>query len=141
MNENCILCNPSTDNLVYRDESVIISHFPHAIKPGHIIVGIASHVRLIEDAPNDEFQAASRAVKRVCESLKASLGCERFYLFSVGDRDHHFHFHVVPKNENDPVFGPHAFSPNGWAGELNTNPPVPADPVLNEFIRHSISSV
>ncbi len=140
MIQDCILCNPAPENLIYRDDKVVVSHFPSAVKAGHVIVGIASHIRLLEDAPMEEFLAAGRALKTICETMKGILGCERFYILSVGDRDHHFHFHVIPKYESDPVFGPHAFSPAGWAGSLNTDPPVPADPNLNQKLHDFLSS-
>ena len=45
-------------------------------------------------------------------------GAEKTYVVAVGDKDRHFHVHLIPKMADDPSLGPHVFSEKGWASFL-----------------------
>lgn len=127
MTNQCILCSPDPAHLVLETEHSKVVYFPHAIKPGHLIVGIKSHIRKIEEVPLHELLATTKLLQRVAQATKRLLGNERFYVAVVGDRDLHFHFHLLPKNEPEPMLGMHLFSPSGWSGALGYSTPVAPD--------------
>jgi diadenosine tetraphosphate (Ap4A) HIT family hydrolase len=113
------ITNPETQNIIAENEKAIALHFPKAVRAGHFIVACKTPVRKIEDVPADELIAASLMLQEVCKKVGNLLKCERFYIAVVGDFDHHFHYHAVPKYENEPNMGKFLFSPEGWAGLLD----------------------
>lgn len=119
MSEECILCNPAPDALVYRgDDGVVLVDGP--CRPGHILVGIKGHHPDLHDVPADEIASMMRLAVSTSKKIVAETGAQKTYVVAVGDKDRHFHVHLIPKMASDPSIGPHVFSEKGWASFLPT---------------------
>jgi len=121
MAEVSFITNPQKEDIIMENEKSIALHFPKAVKAGHFIVACKSQVRFIEDIPPDEMVAVSMMLQEVCKRVGKILNCERFYIASVGDFDHHFHFHAIPKFQDEPNMGKFIFSNEGWVGLIDTS--------------------
>lgn len=121
MDEHCIFCNVKDDALLHRDEDgLVIVDDP--VRPGHVLVGARVHAASLHELPEDDAAALLRLAGRVAKAVVAATGAAKVYVVAIGDRDKHFHFHLLPKFENDPPLGPHVFGAGGWISFIPTNP-------------------
>lgn len=121
MNDGCIFCNVSPDVLVYSGaDGIVLLDGP--ARPGHVLVGIKNHHPDLHDVPPEEAAAMMRLAVRTSKAIVQLTGAAKTYVVAVGDKDRHFHVHLLPKMDGDPSLGPHVFSGTGWASFL---PPEP----------------
>lgn len=117
MTEKCVFLDAPDEAVIYRgDDGMIILDDP--IRPGHVLVGINTHVPNISDADPAEVGAMMQLATKAAKIIEDTLGFEKCYVVAVGDKDKHFHVHLLPKNKEDPGMGPSIFSGAGWAGFL-----------------------
>ncbi len=119
MSNECILCSPQPDALIYcGDAGVVVIDGP--CRPGHVLVGIRGHYPHLHSAPPDEVANMMRLAVNVSDTIVHDTGAEKTYVVAIGDKDKHFHVHLIPKMAGDPPLGPHVFGGNGWASFLPT---------------------
>lgn len=117
MTEKCIFCNPAPNAVVFSgtDGTVLLDD---PIRLGHVLVGIRSHHSSLHDVSPDEAAGVFRLACLASKALVKLTGAEKTYVAAIGDKDKHFHVHLIPKMSNDPPLGPHIFSGSGWASFL-----------------------
>lgn len=114
----CILCNLDQRYVIGESSLSFATYFPRAIKRGHFVVAVKEHIPtftgLSPEQASDLFAYALKLAK-VAERL---LGAEKFYVAAIGDKDHHFHIHMLPKQPGDAPMGRHIMLDEGWKGEV-----------------------
>lgn len=128
MTEQCIFCNLKENALIYRDEDGIVI-LDDPVRPGHVLVGARVHAESLHDLSAEDAAAVLRLANRVAKSVVSLTGAKKVYIAAVGDKDKHFHVHLLPKMDGDPNLGPHIFGANGWISFL---PPTPNSDELNQ---------
>lgn len=119
MSEECILCNPAPEALVYSgDDGIVIVDGP--CRPGHVLVGIKGHYPDLHDVPEDEIANMMRLAVKTAKKIVNETSAQKTYVVAIGDKDRHFHVHLIPKMATDPSMGPAIFSEKGWAAFLPT---------------------
>ena len=114
---DCIFCNVAGDALVYSGaDGFVILDDP--VRPGHVLVGTRSHKETLSDLSTSDAEAVMRLANRVAKAIVKELGAEKVYVTAIGDKDKHFHVHLLPKMSGDPDLGPHIFGAEGWISFL-----------------------
>ncbi len=118
MSEKCIFCEPDPEALVFSGkDGIVLVDYP--CRPGHVIVGIREHRPNLHDVDPDEAAAMMRLAIAAAKRIVQITGAEKTYVVAVGDKDKHFHVHLIPKMASDPSIGPNVFSEDkGWASFL-----------------------
>jgi diadenosine tetraphosphate (Ap4A) HIT family hydrolase len=113
--DNCLICANAPEALLAENQhaKLLLFHAPQV--PGHVIVAAKEHVRLYHELSDETIVAIARLTSSATLKVKTALGCDRYYLASIGDRDFHFHFHILPHNDSNPPLGPFVFGERGWS--------------------------
>lgn len=110
---DCIFCNIDENNHVLTtNEGIVLIDDP--VCPGHVLVGGHEHGAGLSDISGDTAASLMRLANRVAKTIVATTGAEKVYVVAIGDKDKHFHVHLVPKMAGDPNLGPHVFGGDGW---------------------------
>lgn len=125
MTDQCIFCNLKEGALVYRDQNGIVI-LDDPVRPGHVLVGARVHAENLHDLSAEEAAAVLRLANRAAKSIISLTGAAKVYIAAIGDKDKHFHVHLLPKFKDDPNLGPYVFGANGWISFLPATPD-PAD--------------
>lgn len=110
---DCIFCNIDENNHVLTTEDGIVV-IDDPVCPGHVLVGGHEHGAGLTDISADTAASLMRLANRVAKTIVAATGAEKVYVAAIGDKDKHFHVHLVPKMPNDPNLGPFIFGGKGW---------------------------
>jgi diadenosine tetraphosphate (Ap4A) HIT family hydrolase len=94
-----------------------------------VLVGARVHVENLHDLSAEEAAAVMRLANRVAKSIISLTGAAKVYVAAIGDKDKHFHVHLLPKFVDDPNLGPYVFGEKGWISFL---PPSPNSEELNQ---------
>jgi diadenosine tetraphosphate (Ap4A) HIT family hydrolase len=92
------------------------------VRPGHVLVGARSHRESLHDLTPDEAADVLRLANEVATAVVGFLGLEKTYVAAIGDRDKHFHVHLLPKAATDPGLGQFVFGEDGWISFLPPSP-------------------
>lgn len=110
----CIFCNPSPDALVLSTaDGIVVVDYPYC--EGHVLVATKKHLPDLHDLAADDASNMMRLAAEVSRKIVKRYGAVKTYVVAVGDKDRHFHVHLLPKFEDSPALGPHIFGPDGWA--------------------------
>jgi histidine triad (HIT) family protein len=121
--DHCIFCQvlageiPSEE--VDSDERTMTVMDINPATPGHMVVITRTHAESLFELGDEDLLAAMRTVRRVAQRMRETLDPAGFnILHNIGraawQSIFHFHVHVIPRYENDPLKLP-------WL-------PEPADP-------------
>lgn len=117
MTDKCIFCDPAPGAVVYSGPlGTVLLDDP--IRVGHVLVGIKEHHANLHDVSPEEAGGLFQLASLVSKLVVSSTGAEKTYVVAIGDKDKHFHVHLIPKMSDDPPLGPHVFSGKGWAAFL-----------------------
>jgi len=111
---SCIFCNPDPSALIYKsDEGIVVVDYPFA--KGHVLVASPVHGTNLHDIEPDVAASMMALACRVSKQIVKKFGAIKTYVAAVGDKDPHFHIHLLPKWQDSDNMGPHIFGENGWA--------------------------
>lgn len=127
MTDQCIFCDVKDSALISRNEDGIVI-LDDPVRPGHVLVGARVHAESLHDLSAEDAAAVMRLANRAAKSIVSLTGAVKVYVAAIGDKDKHFHVHLLPKLEGDPNLGPYVFGANGWISFL---PPSPDENELN----------
>ena len=120
---NCIFCKVIAGEIpsqtIDSDEHTVTVMDINPATRGHVVVVTRTHARSLLELHDDDLLAAMHTVRRVTELLRERLKPAGFnILHNIGraawQSIFHFHVHVIPRYEDDPLQLP-------WL-------PEPADP-------------
>ena len=117
---DCIFCRivagelPAT--IVDEDADTVAFMDIHPATRGHALVIPRSHSRDLTDIPDEDLRAVALAARRLAVRAKERLGADGVNLLNscgraAGQTVFHFHVHVVPRYEGDPLRLPWVPSP------------------------------
>jgi len=110
---DCIFCNIDKDNhILTTDDGIVLLDDP--VCPGHVLVGGHEHGAGLSDISSETAASLMRLANRVAKTIVTATSAEKVYVVAIGDKDKHFHVHLVPKMPGDPNLGPHVFGGEGW---------------------------
>lgn len=95
---------------VYEDDVTYAFLDIHPNNKGHVLVVPKEKFRNIFDIDTNTFTALTRAAQKIAVALKDSLGADGVNIVmnnepAAGQEVFHAHIHVIPRFENDGVFG------------------------------------
>ena len=138
MTDDCIFCNLKEEVLIYRgDDGIVILDDP--IRPGHVLVGARVHGESLHDLSAEDAASVLRLANRVAKLIVSLTGAIKVYVAAIGDKDKHFHVHLLPKMPNDPNLGPSIFGPNGWISFLPSSPDPQELNQINTGLREALT--
>jgi histidine triad (HIT) family protein len=109
---NCIFCKVVAGEIpgeqIDSDERTITVLDINPATRGHAVVITRAHVADLFEVDDDNLLAAMRATRRVAERMRATLQPAGFnILHNIGraawQSIFHFHVHVIPRYEDDPL--------------------------------------
>ncbi len=109
---------------VYEDEHTYAFLDIHPNNKGHVLVVPKEKFRNIFDLDRETFLAMAATAHMIARALKASLGADGVNIVmnnepAAGQEVFHAHVHIIPRFENDGVFG--NLKKTSYAeGEINT---------------------
>ena len=115
----CALCNIPKERILVEGPLTVTALFHNPQVPGHVIVAAKEHQRFPGDLGDDVNAELGIAVAAAFTRATKLTGSERSYVAVVGDRDFHFHYHVLPIGARMPPLGPYLFGAEGWASHAN----------------------
>jgi histidine triad (HIT) family protein len=109
---DCLFCKivageiPS--EVVQEDDDTIAFMDINPWTRGHALVIPRNHSKNLYEVPDDDIAAASRAAKRLANTMRERLGADGINLLNAAEPAawqtvFHFHIHVIPRYENDPL--------------------------------------
>ncbi len=133
MAEDCIFCSIAEGDvaaeIVDQDERTIAFMDINPWTRGHALVIPRAHSRNLYEAPDDVLHDTAVAAKRLAIRMRDRLGCDGVNLLNACEPAAwqtvwHFHVHVIPRYDDDPLTLPTRPEPAGAddlvsvAGEL-----------------------
>jgi len=109
--QNCPLCSPEGEDVVWADGRCRIIHVDDANFPGYCrVIWNAHQVEMTDLAPKDRDRLMA-VVSEVEVAIRETTGADKINLASFGNVVPHLHWHVIPRWRDD------AFFPNPIWGE------------------------
>ena len=137
MSDQCIFCDVKDKDLLYQDHNGIVI-LDDPVRPGHILVGAKVHAESLHDLSGEEAASLLRLANRVAKNIVGLTGAAKVYVAAIGDKDKHFHVHLLPKFTEEPNLGPYVFGPNGWISFLPEVPETEELDRINNGIRKAL---
>lgn len=134
---DCIICHPSPDNLLLRESrGTVLLDDP--VRVGHVLVGASEHAESLHNLASAMAGAVMSLASDVAKEIVSSTGAEKVYVAAIGDKDKHFHLHLVPRYADDSGLGPFVFGPEGWVGTFGADPSAVSADQIRERIKTKI---
>lgn len=118
MTNNCPLCNPVNERVIWRGKLIRVIDASDADLPGFVRVIVKRHAAEMLDLTSEECTMVREAV-RMCElCMLETMQPDKINLASLGNMVPHVHWHVIARYKDD------AFFPDSiWSPRLRTCPP------------------
>jgi histidine triad (HIT) family protein len=110
--EDCIFCKIAAGEapaqIVYEDEHTVAFMDLNPWTRGHALVIPRRHSRNLYDIEDEDLARTAQSAKRVGLRARDALDCDGVNLINSSERAawqsvFHFHVHVIPRYENDPL--------------------------------------
>ena len=106
----CIFCNirdrKAEAEIVFEDENILAFLDIQPVNYGHKLVITKKHYDNFLTVPKDELDQLIHAVQFIAGAVKRSMNADGFNVISnngdpAGQSVYHFHFHIIPRFNND----------------------------------------
>jgi len=106
----CIFCNirdrKAEAEIVFEDENILAFLDIQPVNYGHTLVIPKKHYDNFLTVPKDELDRLIHAVQFIAGAVKRSMNADGFNVISnngdpAGQSVYHFHFHIIPRFNND----------------------------------------
>ena len=106
----CIFCNIrdriAEAEIIFEDEHVLAFLDVQPVNYGHTLIIPKKHYDNFLTVPKDELSKLIRATQFIAGVVKRSLNADGFNVISnngipAGQSVYHFHFHIIPRFNND----------------------------------------
>ncbi len=112
MNDQCIFCaiaeRSAPAEVVQADDHTIAFLDISPATRGHTLVIPRRHSDDVFDISADDIERVARMAKQIAGRMPAALSCDGVNLLNSSGSAawqtvHHFHMHVIPRYDNDPL--------------------------------------
>ena len=112
---DCIFCDiikgKAEAEILYENEKIISFLDIHPINFGHTLVVPKKHYENFLSLPQEELQDLFEALQLISGAVRESIKAEGFNIVvnngaAAGQTVFHFHFHIIPRFNNDFKFKP-----------------------------------
>ena len=112
---DCIFCDIASKlseaEIIFENEKVIAFLDINPVNYGHTLVIPKKHFDNFLTIPNDELAELTRLTQYIAGSVKRALKADGFNIISnngssAGQSVFHFHYHIIPRYENDFLMRP-----------------------------------
>lgn len=110
-NQNCPLCAPSTNPLLWQDDFCRVVLLNDPDYPAYCRVELLAHVKEMTDLAPPQRARMMKTVFAVETAVREIFHPDKINLASLGNKTPHIHWHVIPRFESDKHF------PNSHWGE------------------------
>ncbi|MCH7477502.1 MAG: HIT family protein [SAR324 cluster bacterium] len=109
---DCIFCKIIAGDIpsikVFEDGNTVAFMDINPLSEGHLLVVPKKHFTSLFDADDDSLAQTFSVVRKLAVALQKALGIDSLNLLQANGRwaaqsVPHFHFHVIPRRENDGV--------------------------------------
>jgi diadenosine tetraphosphate (Ap4A) HIT family hydrolase len=121
--KDCIFCNFEKRFVIKETELAIATYFPRAIKKGHFTVAVKEHLPGFTDISPEQAKEVIQLALEISRIIEQITGAEKTYIAAIGDKDLHFHLHLLPKLKTDAPMGIHIMTDVGWKKEIGQDVP------------------
>lgn len=106
----CIFCNirdgKAEAEIIFEDENILAFLDIQPVNYGHTLVIPKKHYDNFLTVPKDEIGKLTHAAQFIAGIVKRSLNADGFNVISnngtsAGQSVYHFHFHIIPRFQND----------------------------------------
>jgi len=132
MVNNCLFCNLKQDSIIAENLHAVATYNQNAIKTGHVVISTKEHIISFSDLSVDAAKSVMCLALKVSKVIENFMKLDKIYLLSAGDKEQHFHIHLLPKNETDEPIGQYVLTEKGWKGVV-TNTVTELD--VQDFIK------
>ncbi len=110
--KDCIFCKSMNgeipSEILFENESSFVIAPKEAESKGHLLVIPKEHCENIFDISRDKLNDLMKVIKHISEKLKDNWGIEGINILHASGKVaqqsvFHFHFHLIPRFENDGV--------------------------------------
>jgi histidine triad (HIT) family protein len=110
--EDCIFCKIATGDapaqIVQEDEDTVAFMDLNPWTRGHALVIPRRHSRNLFEIDDEDLDRTMESAKRLAITMRERLGCDGVNLLNSAERAawqtvFHFHLHVIPRYEDDPL--------------------------------------
>lgn len=111
MTNNCPLCNPANERVIWRGKLIRVIDASDADLPGFVRVIVKRHAAEMVDLTSEESTMVRKAV-RMCElCMLETMQPDKINLASLGNMVPHVHWHVIARYKDDAFFPDSIWSP------------------------------
>jgi len=121
--DDCRICRFMNDWDVASTKHGVVTYGGLAIKEGHLVVASRRHVPSLSDLTDEEATGVLALLRKAVRGLGEIRAWEKIYVLMIGDKDTHFHAHVIPRLPGEAPVGPFVFGPEGWRSVLGPSSP------------------
>ncbi|MCW4048627.1 MAG: HIT family protein [Candidatus Bathyarchaeota archaeon] len=106
MSEDCLFCriakNKEPNYRVYEDDNVVAFLDIHPISDGHTLLIPKTHAVMVEDLPDEDYQALFNALKKLIKPIQNAMNATDSNITinngrKAGQIIPHVHIHVIPR--------------------------------------------
>jgi len=134
---NCQLCNPVREDVLWQDQCCRIIRVADEDYPGFCRVILQEHAREMTDLKPGQRERLMQAVFATEAALRELMTPDKINLASFGNVVPHLHWHVVPRFEDDRHF------PNPvWGTATRPRPgrrTAPPSQAITALLRHTLA--
>ncbi len=119
---DCIFCDIASKlseaEIIFENEKVIAFLDINPVNYGHTLVIPKKHFDNFLTIPNDELAELTKLTQYIAGSVKRALKADGFNIISnngssAGQSVFHFHYHIIPRYENDFLMRPRTMEYKG----------------------------
>ena len=112
---DCVFCDIASKiseaEIIFENEKVIAFLDINPVNYGHTLVIPKKHFDNFLTIPNDELSELTKITQYIAGSVKRALKADEFNIISnngssAGQSVFHFHYHIIPRYENDFLMRP-----------------------------------
>ena len=112
---DCVFCDIASKiseaEIIFENEKVIAFLDINPVNYGHALVIPKKHFDNFLTIPNDELSELTKITQYIAGSVKRALEADGFNIISnngssAGQSVFHFHYHIIPRYENDFLMRP-----------------------------------
>ena len=113
-NSDCIFCSIATGKIpcirIWQDDLVLAFLDIGPVSDGHTLVIPKAHFGRLHECSPDVLVGISNCIGKICQAVVSAVGAEAYNVLcnngiAAGQLVEHVHFHIIPRNSGDGVFG------------------------------------